>query len=111
MISEKQYLRLPVYRGERNFCESCKRPFRSGEIIAVDLKGDILFCYSSGSGQCITAYYMMPQLRKMRFRSGYLPAEDRMPNNTVLLEVLKKEEEEAAERKNWFMALLDFLGL
>ena len=110
MDSEKQYLQLPVYKGKRNFCEHCKRPFQSGEIVSLNLNGGVLFCYSNGSGPCTAAHYTFSKFRTIRFRDGYLPEKDRTLNGATPTPLSPPLLEWKPEKRSWFSTLWDLFG-
>jgi hypothetical protein len=50
-----EYGDLPVYDGEKDSCEVCKRAFAQGEVITVGNDGATL-CYTDGDGGCGLQY-------------------------------------------------------
>lgn len=48
--------KLRVYGGEKSRCDQCEREFCEGEVISVDERSNLVFCYSDAMGGCVMAY-------------------------------------------------------
>lgn len=50
-----EYKDLPVYVGNKDNCEVCKKKFSDGEVIMANNDGTAT-CYTDGDGGCVLRY-------------------------------------------------------
>ncbi len=90
---------LPVYDGNKDSCEVCKRAFAQGQVITVGHDG-VALCYTDGDGGCGLQYI---------FNTGKMLA-----GNPMFFRSKQNSLPEAEEKEpRWFslVGLLRSLGL
>lgn len=96
-----EYKDLPVYDGDKDSCEVCKRAFAQGEAITVGNDGTTL-CYTDGDGGCAISYI---------FTSGKMFAGNPMVFKSKKDYVENEAGELVPNRRFGLVGLLRWIGL